>query len=188
VPEGRIIFLNGASSSGKSSIAKALQAFIEEPCIHFCIDDYLGAFQSSLCAREDAVRRRWPDILRGFHAAGAAMARAGNWVIIDDVLEAEPPWVESLLELFENLDVVFVGVHCPLEELERRERERPERREGMARLQFTQVHAQAIYDLEVDTLAMSPQECAERIASHLKDEPRSRAFMQLREQHHDHDT
>jgi chloramphenicol 3-O-phosphotransferase len=44
---GSILFLNGASSSGKSLIAKALQGMLEEPCIHFCIDDYLGAFQTS---------------------------------------------------------------------------------------------------------------------------------------------
>jgi chloramphenicol 3-O-phosphotransferase len=43
-----IIILNGASSSGKSSIAKALQAIIEKPCIHWCIDYYLCAYQKGL--------------------------------------------------------------------------------------------------------------------------------------------
>jgi chloramphenicol 3-O phosphotransferase len=80
-------------------------------------------------------------------------------VIVDDVLEEEPPWVENLLELFDGLEVVFVGVHCPLDELERCENERGNRRAGLARLQFEQVHARAIYDIEVDVCSRSRRVC-----------------------------
>lgn len=145
--KSQIIFLNGASSSGKSSIAKALQARIDRPCIHFCIDDYLAAFQEGLWERKDIIQPEWPRIIRGFHAAGAAIARAGILVIFDDVLEADPPWAESLLELFAGIEVIFVGVFCPLEELENREMKRKERKKGLARLQYEQVHAQAFYDI-----------------------------------------
>jgi len=109
-----IIFLNGTSSSGKSSIAKVLQEIIETPCIHWCIDDYLSAFQKGLWGRKKIVQPEWPNIIRGFHAAGAEIARAGNLVIMDDVLESEPPLEENLLELFNGLSVFFVGVQCPL--------------------------------------------------------------------------
>jgi chloramphenicol 3-O phosphotransferase len=176
-----VIFLNGASSSGKSSIAKVLQEMMQEPCIHLCIDDYLGAFQRGLWDRQEIVQPAWPNIIAGFHAAAAAIARAGNLVVVDDVLEEEPPWVESLLELFHGLEVVFVGVHCPLEELERREGERGDRRAGMARLQFEQVHARAIYDIEVDTSIQSPEECASAIVQYLRSGHRPTAFGQLRE-------
>jgi len=122
-------------------------------------------------------------IIRGFHAAGAAIARSGNLVIMDDVLESEPPWMESLLELFSGLSVFFVGVHCPLDELERREKERKERKDGMARLQFDQVHSIALYDVEVDTSMLSPQECASIIIKHISTEPKLLAFDQLRDRH-----
>jgi chloramphenicol 3-O phosphotransferase len=178
--EGAILFLNGASSSGKSSIAKALQAMIEQPCFHLCIDDYLQALQKDLWARQEVVRREWCHIIDGFHAAAAAIARAGNLVIVDDVLEAEPPWVENLLTLFEGLDVIFVGVHCPLSELEKRERERGDRKRGMARLQFDQVHAQALYDVEVDTAELSPQECATMIIGYMNVRRYPSAFERLR--------
>ena len=178
-----IIFLNGASSSGKSSIAKALQEMIEVPCIHWCIDDYLAAYQKALWAKQEIVQPEWPKIIRGFHAAGAAIARAGNLVIMDDVLESEPPWLENLLALFSGLNVFFVGVHCPLAELERREKQRKERKEGMAKLQFDQVHTVAIYDVEVDTSILSPQECAQTIMDHVRVEPQSLAFDQLRKMH-----
>jgi len=173
---GRIIFLNGASSSGKSSIAKALQATITEPCFHHCIDDYLAAFQKGLWNRQDDVQPEWSCIIRGFHAAGAAIARAGNLVIFDDVLESDPPWVESLLELFDGIDVILVGVHCPLDELERREQKRTDRKAGMARFQHAQVHAEAIYDVEVDTSVLSPEECAVKIGDCMKAPPQPSAF------------
>ena len=179
-----IIFLNGTSSSGKSSIAKALQEIIKTPCIHWCIDDYLDAYQKGLWGREEILQPEWPTIIRGFHAAGAAIARAGNLIIMDDVLENEPPWVESLLELFKGLSIFFVGIHCPLEELERREKERKERKDGMARMQFDQVHTIAIYDVEVDTSVLNPQECAEFIIDHIGGESQSLAFDQLRKMHH----
>jgi chloramphenicol 3-O phosphotransferase len=126
------------------------------------------------------VQQRWPQIVSGFHAAAAAIARAGNLVIVDDVLEENPPWVESLLELFDGLEVVFVGVRCPFEELERRERGRGDRREGMARLQFDQVHSRAIYDVNVDTSVLSLEECASTIIDHMRRARHSSAFEQLR--------
>jgi chloramphenicol 3-O phosphotransferase len=180
--KGWVVFLNGASSSGKSSIAEALQAMVDEPCMHLCIDDYLGAFQRGLWKKQEIMKREWPHIIRGFHAAGAAVARAGNSVIIDDVLEDDPPWVDSVLEVLDGLEVTFVGVHCPLGELERREGLRPERREGMASLQFEPVHAQAEYDVEVDTSVLSPSECAERILEWMRGGHGSLAFERLREE------
>lgn len=51
------------------------------------------------------------------------MAAAGNNVVMDHVLS--PEWrLRDCLDLFVAQDVVFVGVHCPRAELERRERER----------------------------------------------------------------
>jgi chloramphenicol 3-O phosphotransferase len=179
--KGQIIFLNGASSSGKGSIAKALQGIVEKPCVHLSIDDYLGAYQKGLWDNEEAVEREWPNIIAGFHAAAAAIARAGNLVIVDDVLEEEPPWIENVLTFFDGLDVTFVGVHCPLAELERREKERGDRRQGMARQQFEQVHAQAIYDVEVDTSVLCSEECASIIVDYIDAKRYPSAFERLRE-------
>jgi chloramphenicol 3-O phosphotransferase len=180
---GQTILLNGASSSGKTSIAKALQAMIDEPWIHLWIDDYLGAFQSALWERQEIVKPEWPNIIRGFHAAAAAVARAGNMVIIDDVLEESPPWVESLLELLQGLPVIIVGVHCPLEELEQRERQREDRKTGLARLQIDQVHAQAGYDVQVDSSMLSPTECADRIVKRMAEKRPCSAFERRRQKY-----
>ena len=48
-------------------------------------------------------------------------------------------------------DVFFVGVHCPLPELERREIAREDRTIGEARDHFEVTHTFGIYDLEIDS-------------------------------------
>ena len=48
---GRIIFLNGASSSGKSTLAKALQAALAEPFLHVSSDHLVAS--GMLPARRD---------------------------------------------------------------------------------------------------------------------------------------
>ena len=45
----------------------------------------------------------------------------------------------------------FVGIHCSLEELERREAQRGDRRKGEARLDFETVHNITSYDLELNS-------------------------------------
>ena len=56
----------------------------------------------------------------------------------------------DLVQLLAPFDVFFVGVHCPLPELERRERQRGDRRIGEARTDFHAVHRFTEYDLDID--------------------------------------
>jgi len=156
---------------------------LEEPCAHYCIDDYLNMFQKDLWGKRGVTQQEWSHIIAGFHAAATAIARAGNLVIIDDVLEESPPWIENLLTLFEGFEVIFVGVYCPLAELERREKARGNRKPGQARIQFEQVHAHALYDVEVDTSLLSPDACAARVVSYMQTEQETSAFAQLRKLH-----
>ncbi|GGR32117.1 hypothetical protein GCM10008957_48420 [Deinococcus ruber] len=48
-------------------------------------------------------------------------------------------------------DVFYVGVHCPLPELERREWQRGDRGLGDARRDFETVHTFSGYDFEIDS-------------------------------------
>jgi chloramphenicol 3-O phosphotransferase len=150
---GKIILLNGASSSGKSTLAQALQRRLPLPFWHYSIDHLLAA-KILPRSRIDSGEFPWPSqreqFFEGFHHSLRAFAAAGNNLIVEHIVETSA-WMNRLLVLLENLDVFFVGIHCPLEELERRERERGDRRIGEARADFEITHTFGGYDFECTT-------------------------------------
>jgi chloramphenicol 3-O phosphotransferase len=148
---GKIILINGASSAGKSTLARSLQQ-VREPFLHLSFD-HLRESNALPMARIRNGELDWPRmrpaVFDGFHRCLPAFARAGNNLIVDHIIEQEQ-WLADLVELLAPFDVFFVGVHCPLPELERRERDRGDRRIGEARRDFHAVHHFAEYDLDID--------------------------------------
>ena len=150
---GSVILLNGASSSGKSTLALGLQAALDEPFWHFSID-HLNVANVLPRHRIEAGEFAWSDLrasfFEGFHGCLPALAAAGNNLIVEHIIETQA-WMLRLLGLLKTVDVFFVGVHCPLPELERREKARGNRRMGEARADFETVHTFCLYDFEVLT-------------------------------------
>ncbi|WP_126976615.1 chloramphenicol phosphotransferase CPT family protein [Frigidibacter oleivorans] len=149
----QIIFLHGASSSGKSSIARALQARIERPFWHVSIDHLRDSGvlpMSRFRSREFDWRAARPAFFAGFHASLAAYADAGNDLILEHILD-EDAWLGDLRRLFAGHDVYFVGVHCPLPRLIAREAARGDRAPGSAAADFATVHIGKHYDLELQS-------------------------------------
>ncbi|MET7482756.1 AAA family ATPase [Streptomyces sp. NPDC005538] len=175
---GLVVFLNGTSSSGKSSIAAELLRILDESYFHMPVDAF-HAMRSPGPIDPDQFDTELHRTCRGFHRAVAGMASAGNNVVVDHVLSAE--WrLRDCLSLLVPEDVVLVGVHCPPAELERRERARGDRPPGLAVGQLGQVHAHGVYDIECDTSRLEPSECARRIRDFLPGRPRPTAFERLR--------
>ena len=149
---GKIILLNGASSAGKSSLAHALQQYLDEPFWHWSIDHLLaaGVLPRERIAHGDftwaALR---PAFFDGFHRSLAGLASGGNNLIVEHIVESQA-WMDRLVEQLASFDVFFVGVHCPLPELERRERARGDRRPGSALEDAATTHSFGEYDHEVD--------------------------------------
>ncbi|MFG3086895.1 chloramphenicol phosphotransferase CPT family protein [Streptomyces antibioticus] len=176
---GRIIFLNGTSSSGKSSIARELLDILDDGVFfHLAVDSFNSMrTKRELGAEElDAALRR---TRMGFHRSIAAMAEVGNHVVVDHVL-SEPWRLLDCLTVLPAEDVLFVGVHCPLDVLVRREMARGDRPPGLAAQQYGVVHSHGDYDVECDTSKESPRECAQRIKGVLARRPRPTAFTRLR--------
>ncbi|MFF2395126.1 chloramphenicol phosphotransferase CPT family protein [Nocardia sp. NPDC058114] len=178
---GQVVLLNGVSSSGKSSIARQLLADLERPFFHMGVD-MIGAMRSESRTHEldpaelAVVLRR---TRAGFHRAVAAMASAGNDIVMDHVL-SEPWRLRDCLTVMHGIDVVFVGVHCSLDELQRREQQRGDRRVGTAAGQIHSVHAHRTYDLELDTSTGTVENCSAQITAFLDRAPTHRAFDRLR--------
>ncbi len=101
-----------------------------------------------------------PRFFQGFHLCIGALAQAGNNLIIEHVLEYRS-WYEDCVKLLAPYDTFFVGVHCPLKELERRERSRGDRKIGEGRSHLEDgVHTWGPYDFEIDTSLLDPHKNA----------------------------
>lgn len=177
---GRVIFLNGASCSGKTTLTAALQATLGGIWFRMAVDDFNLRLRDALAAkdsaRDQATHQR---MVLGFHRSTAAFARAGNDVIVDHVLGEQ--WrLDDCLQVFDGLSVTFVGLHCQLPELERRASERSNRRVGAARLQFPLVHQHGLYDIEVDSGSWAPEVCAKSVRDFVAGGEPPTAFATLR--------
>ena len=110
-------------------------------------------------------------VLKGMRRANAAFAEAGNNVIIDDLL-FKPDYLDDYAHALRGVPAWLIGVRCSLEVVNEREGRRSGRFPGTATSHFHEVHAhEACYDLEVDTSAMTPKQCAELIVTRLARPP-----------------
>ncbi|QDC11679.1 chloramphenicol phosphotransferase [Oceanicola sp. D3] len=142
---GRVILIHGASSAGKSTLARAVREALPAPFVHLTVDQLIdsGALPGGADWRE--VRAR---VFDGWHRAVAAMGAAGVDVVWDHIIET-PEWHEALRDLLAARDVFFVGLHCDLAELARREAARGNRAPGDAARDAATVHVGKRYDLEL---------------------------------------
>ena len=188
---GRIVILNGAPRAGKSSIAAVIQETFEGVWMNLGVD----------VARQATPRRWQPGIgLRpgepahpaapavaplyaAWYEAIAAHARAGLNVVAD-VVHHDEAILRDCARRLDGLAALIVGVRCPLDVIMARRDAGQSGREGMyatstpedpvpapVLLWQQRVHVPGIYDLEVDTSQLTPEECAERIARRLLDGP-----------------
>jgi chloramphenicol 3-O phosphotransferase len=175
-PRARIIFLHGASSSGKSTLAREIQRALDEPFLHFA-SDYLAP---GLPERRDPegpflwwgnLRPRFFD---GFQRSIATFAASGNDLIVEHIIEFAE-WRAELRRLLEPFDVFLVGVHCSLAEIDRRERARGDRTlgEGRSHVEVDGIHGFGPYDCEVETTGREPREVALEVIRRWKARTRS---------------
>ena len=171
---GKIILINGASSAGKSTLAHSLQQKMLEPFLHWSFDHLRDSYVLPM-ARIRSGDLDWARMRRavfdGFHRSVPAFVSAGNNLIVDHIIEEEQ-WLADLVRLLAPFDVFFVGVHCPLPDLERRERDRGNRHPGEARRDFYNVHRFTKYDLEIDATQPTEGNVARLIAAwHTRSHP-----------------
>lgn len=183
---GKVIVLNGSTSSGKTTLAKTLQArfasagdcwivialddfFPKLPADWFRIGSHVGAYAEQGIVFEmidgEIERRIGPigvAMIAAYRGAVASAARAGLNVLVDEVLLSEEDWVGWTDDL-QGIDVFWVAVEPALAVLEARERDRGDRVIGMARAQYPVVHQFPAYDARVDTGALDPEAAADAV-------------------------
>ncbi|MBS5508784.1 MAG: cobyrinate a,c-diamide synthase [Akkermansia sp.] len=166
---GRVILLNGASSAGKSTLARTMQRLMKEEAMIFSMDDYLAMSRGRHENALDAVRETGLPFIESFHAAIAEAARKGALVIVDHVIGESSVWVRDLLNRLSGIPRSLVRVECRQDILLGRERCRTDRTPDPAHAerQHGSIHRHFPHDLSIDTSEATPQECAMELINRL---------------------
>ena len=198
VSPGQIVLLNGTPRSGKSSIAAAIQNSFDGVWMNIGGDRFKAMtpdrYQPGIGLRPGGER---PDLealivtlYRGLYEAIATHCRLGLNVVADiwhhDNYSEPRGILAASARQLAGLPVLLVGVRCPIEVI-------MERRlatwgvgydsDGSVPAPVNRfqrdIHVPGIYDLEVDSSKLSPEECADVIRRHLEGGAAPTAFRRL---------
>ncbi|MDX3352169.1 chloramphenicol phosphotransferase CPT [Streptomyces sp. ME01-24h] len=174
----QVIILNGGSSSGKSGIARSLQAvLLPEAWLTLGTDTLVDALPAGLrdsgsgagigfgADGSVSVGGAFRALDEAWAVGVAAMVRAGARVVVDEVFLGGPVSQDRWRRALDGLGVLWVGVRCAPDVATARETARGDRVAGMAAAQAEAVHQGVVYDLEVDTTHTGSTECARIIAA-----------------------
>ncbi len=184
---GQLIMLNGTSSAGKTSILAELQRKLPELYLLAGLDKFLNFLPESyfkqpewnevmgLSSQSGPIGDR---LISGMHRSIKSMLDAGNNVLSDQVF-INSNWVAEAASLFSGYNAYLIGILCPVEVIEQREKDRKNRTLGSSALQFSVVHQWTEYDFSLDSSLNTPERNAEIILEFLKKGAAPNAFNAL---------
>ena len=197
-----VIFLNGCSSAGKTTLAIKLQQMLDEPYQHIALDHFRDGMPMRLRGLNSPpgtpgsrglnvvpiekdgelvtsiqFGEYGEQVLKNMRRSIALFQQAGTNVIIDDLL-FKRAYLDDYVSVLDPENTWFIGVKCSLEVVKARESKRPGRFPGTATSHFDQVHDHGeAYDLEVDTSESSARDVAQQIIDRLSEPPK--AFQEI---------
>jgi len=166
--KGRIIFLNGVTSAGKTSIVEALQER-EDVFFYVVANDLFQEMVGEKYLQENYWKYLSEVIIMMYHTA-KLYSDMGKNVVIDGILverEEIKPHYKQLLEIMKDNPLDIVKVYCPLEICRQRNIMRGDRYETQSQEQHDLMAENIRYSLRVDTSVYSPSECVEIIVKKL---------------------
>lgn len=198
-----IIFFNGASSSGKSSVARAMQ-HLNKSARYMIIgqDSFIKMMPYGMLGFQQFAKEGFffeyldkgdldprvaiktgdfgLKIIEASAKTAATLADAGFNVIVDEVL-FDTEFAKLYLKHLSHHKVYFIKVHCDLEILVEREVLRGDRSWGLARHHFNTLHRdEYLYDFKIDTSRTPSFELANQIFEFLKNNKDPQGFVQMR--------
>jgi chloramphenicol 3-O phosphotransferase len=193
---GQIVVLNGAPGSGKSSIVDVIQDAFVGPWMNLGVDVARAMtpprYQPGVGLRpgEEAhpVAPLVPTFYMALYDSIAAHSKVGANVVVDVGHHNAEILVECARRL-NGLPVLFVGVRCPIEVVMERRQASPSSSYATGspknpipapvRRWQHDVHVPGVYDLEVDSSLLNPEQCADAIRRWLEDDVAPTAFRRL---------
>lgn len=162
--KGKIIFLNGVTSSGKTSIVEALQNRAD--CYFYVVaNDLFEQMIGDRFLQEDYWGHLSRVIILMYHTA-KLYSDMGHDVLIDGILVERPeiaPHYRQLADILADNPLSIVEVACPLDICRTRNLARGDRYEMQSDEQAAMMAQGIDYALRVETDKLTPEECAEAI-------------------------
>jgi chloramphenicol 3-O phosphotransferase len=162
LPGVRVIQLNGISSSGKTSVARALQVILPGIWLHFQPD-----VLALMLPKRPRTESEWRQFDRGVLSSAQALLTSGNRLIIDHAL-LDPKEAGIWQNRLSSSQMLRVTLHCAGPVARAREQRRGNRRPGLSREQAPLGGAALTCDLLVDTTSVTPLAAARVIKRHLQ--------------------
>jgi len=166
--KGRIIFLNGVTSSGKTSIVEALQDR-EDVYFYVVANDLFQEMVGERWLKQDYWKHLSQVVLLMYRTA-KLFSDLGHHVLIDGILVERPeikPHYAQLRDILRDNPLDIVEVACPLEICRQRNIARGDRQENQSAEQAALMAQGIEYACRVETDKYSPQECAAQIVAAL---------------------
>ena len=162
--KGKIVFLNGVTSSGKTSIVEALQTRAD--CYFYVVaNDLFEQMIGDRFLQEDYWGHLSRVIILMYHTA-KLYSDMGHDVLIDGILVERPeiaPHYRQLADILADNPPSIVEVACPLKICRTRNLARGDRYEMQSDEQAAMMAQGIDYALRVETDKLTPEECAEAI-------------------------
>lgn len=150
----QIIYISGASSSGKTTLIRLLQEELEGNYLHLGIDQILKQLPEKVLLKDLPKYLSWkgeplPALLyESLRAQVLQMAELGLGVILEDVCLSQEDF-RKWSKLLAPYSKGFILLNPSLEELERRERSRQDHGPGWAALHLKSLYRGPGFDLEI---------------------------------------
>ena len=175
--KGNIIILNGVSSAGKTTFAKALQGQLSQPYFHMDVDVFCLMAPEKF-GKDGDYSVQWEFVSNMFHAVKLFSDMGFNLVV--PCIFDNGDFLKNCIMLLHEYPVLFVHVKCPLNELRRREAARGDRNVGMAETLLSTLYPRDTpYDITVNTFSDTTEECANIIVEKLNSSDEFTAFETL---------
>ena len=167
---GFLLVLNGPSSSGKSTVATAIQQQSNILWWSVSVDAITGLAEQSLktlSGDSESNQKMFENVINMATKLTQQTAKelldCGYNVILELVCQRGQGEAESWRATFDGYFTVWVGLDATLEELTRRESLRGDRVTGLAAWHKQRVHVGIPYDFTIETTELAPVEIARSI-------------------------
>ena len=161
--KGRIIILNGVSSSGKTTLAKVLQDRSPIPLYKLDIDDFIfmspekfNDYEHNDFSVQYAFASKFFHVVKLFSDMGFDM-------VVPNMFFKNTDTLKEFRVLLKDHPVSVVNITCPVEELNRREALRGDRKPGSAEEQLQLLETRFDNSITVNNFENTNEECADLI-------------------------